>query len=140
KAFTATLAAILVDEKRIGWDDPVRRHLPGLVLSDPYLTEHVTLRDLLAHRTGISSNAMWKLTRIDRAEMLRRLRCIPARAPFRSEQTYSNVGYAVLGEALAAAGGASWEDLVRRRILEPLGMADTTVSYAEAMARPNHAS
>jgi CubicO group peptidase (beta-lactamase class C family) len=37
----------------VRWDDPVAKHLPGFELSDPYLTEHVTLRDLLCHRAGL---------------------------------------------------------------------------------------
>src|SRR6266851_1020208 len=53
KSFTAACAAMLVEEGKLGWDDPVAKHLPGFELSDPYLTKHVTLRGLLCHRTGL---------------------------------------------------------------------------------------
>src|SRR5439155_13522881 len=54
KTHTALLAAILVDEGLLEWDRPVREYLPGFRLSDPVLTDRVTIRDLLAHRTGIA--------------------------------------------------------------------------------------
>ena len=53
KSFTTTAAASLVDEGKITWDTPVHRLLPEYELRDPYLTENVTLRDLLSHRTGL---------------------------------------------------------------------------------------
>src|SRR5690348_12104200 len=53
KSFVATAIAILVEEGKLRWDDPVVKHLPEFELSDPHLTAHVTLRDLLCHRTGL---------------------------------------------------------------------------------------
>ena len=141
KSFTGTLAALLVEEGKLAWDDPVRKHLPGLRFPDPYLDEHVTVRDLLAHRTGLHpANMMWVLTDVDRAEVLRRARCLPATAGFRADMVYSNVGYSIAGEALAAAGGASWEALVRQRLLAPLGLGETTASYEEAGRLANRAT
>ncbi|MGH6949671.1 MAG: serine hydrolase domain-containing protein, partial [Vitreimonas sp.] len=55
KSFTAAGAAALVDEGRLAWDDRVVRWLPHVAFSDPWLTEHVTLRDLLSHRTGLQA-------------------------------------------------------------------------------------
>ncbi|HVF60114.1 MAG TPA: serine hydrolase [Thermoanaerobaculia bacterium] len=141
KSFTGTLAAILVEEGKLAWDDPVHKHLPGLRFPDAYLDEHLTVRDLLAHRTGLHpANMMWVLTDVDRAEVLRRARCLPATAGLRADMVYSNVGYSIAGEALAAAGGASWERLVRERLLEPLGLRDTTASYEEAGRLANRAT
>ncbi len=127
KSFTAAAAASLVDEGRLGWNDPVRDRLPRLRFSDPWLTEHVTLADLLSHRTGLQpANTMFRLTHIDRAEILRRVRYLRPSSPFRTEQVYNNVLYTVAGEVAAAAAGTSWEELVRARLLQPLGMAATT--------------
>jgi len=53
KAFTSTLLAILADEGKLKWDDPVRLHLPAFHLTDPHADALVTLRDLLSHRTGV---------------------------------------------------------------------------------------
>jgi CubicO group peptidase (beta-lactamase class C family) len=54
KAFTCALAAALVDDHRLGWDDRVRTYLPGFQLHDPWISDHLTIRDLLANRTGLS--------------------------------------------------------------------------------------
>ncbi|HWT11366.1 MAG TPA: serine hydrolase [Allosphingosinicella sp.] len=126
KSFTAAAAAILVDEGRLGWNDPVHRWLPQVRFSDPWLTEQISLADLLSHRTGLQpANTMFRLTHIDRAEILRRVRYLEPASPFRTEQVYNNVLYTVAGEVTAAAAGTSWEALIRDRLLEPLGMAQT---------------
>lgn len=131
KSFTAAGAAVLVDEGKMGWDDPVIRWLPDLRFSDPWLTEHVTVADLLSHRTGLQpANSMFRLTGIDRAEILRRVRYLKPTAAFRTEQVYNNVLYTVAGEATAAAAGVTWEDHIRSRLFRPLGMTGTTVSTA----------
>src|SRR5215471_12143469 len=57
KAFTAAALAILVDEKRIRWDDPVTLHLPAFQMYDPYVTREMTIRDLLTHRSGLGLGA-----------------------------------------------------------------------------------
>jgi CubicO group peptidase (beta-lactamase class C family) len=141
KSFTATAAAILVDRGLLRWDDPVRRHLPDLVLPNAALTDSATVRDFLSHRSGLeSANMMWVLTAVDRAEVLRRLRYLAVAAPFRERMIYSNVGYTVAGEAAAAAAGTSFENLLRDVLVKPLGLPRTTWSYAQAADMPNVAT
>jgi CubicO group peptidase (beta-lactamase class C family) len=126
KSFTATLAGMLVDEGRMRWDAPIRTYLPELVFPDPYLTENVTVRDLLAHRVGLQrGDFMWRFTGYDRAEVLRRVRYLRHDLPFRTGLVYSNIGYTIVGEASARRGGAPFETLIRRCILDPLGMRDS---------------
>src|SRR5262245_48374378 len=55
KAFTATALGLLVAEKKLGWDDPITRHLPWLQMHDPYVTRELTVRDLLCHRCGLGT-------------------------------------------------------------------------------------
>ncbi|MEA2599498.1 MAG: hypothetical protein QOF89_490 [Acidobacteriota bacterium] len=141
KSFTATLIATLVDAGKMQWDEPIRRYLPGLALSDPYLAENATVRDFLSHRTGLEpANTLWLLTAIRRGEVVSRAHCLGSAGPFRGGMIYSNVGYTLAGEAAATAGGAPWEQLVRDRLLAPLGMRSTTTSFEEVAALPNHAS
>jgi len=141
KAFTAAAIGSLVDEGRMRWDDPVRRHLPTLEFSTPTLTAEVTLRDLLSHRAALqSATASWYFTHVDRAEVLRRARFLQPAMPFRTGMLYSNIGYTIAGEAAAAAARSTWETLVRTRLLEPLGMTRTLVSYGAAAPDANVAS
>jgi CubicO group peptidase (beta-lactamase class C family) len=141
KSFTAAAVGTLVDEKRMAWDDPIRRFLPTLEFADPYLTANVTLRDLLCHRTAIrATNSAWYLTHLTRPELLGLVKHMVPAAPFRTKSVYWNIGYTIVGEAAAAVAGQSWEDLVTARLLLPLGLARTTAYFDRAPAMGNLAS
>jgi CubicO group peptidase (beta-lactamase class C family) len=74
KAFTAAAVAMLVDDGKMAWDDPVRKHIEFFHLYDPFADRAATLRDLLSHRTGLSRNdALWYNSPWSREELLRRL-------------------------------------------------------------------
>jgi CubicO group peptidase (beta-lactamase class C family) len=126
KAMTAALLAMLADEGKLGLDDPVIRHLPAFVLSDPVLTREVTVRDLLTHRAGMpNTDFLWYRTGASPAEVLKRFALVKRETSLRSRFTYQNVMYHAAGEVAAAAGRASWADLMRQRLFDPLGMAGT---------------
>ena len=141
KSFTAAAIASLVDEKKMSWDAPVRNYLPTLEFSDPYLTANVTLRDLLCHRTGIrATNSAWYLTNVSRPQLLGLIKNMQAAAPFRTKLVYWNIGYTVAGEAAAAVAGTTWEEMVTRRLIVPLGMTRTTAHFDTVPAMGNYAS
>ena len=135
KAYTATLAATLVDEGKLGWDDPVARHLDYVVLPDPWVTEQVTIRDMLSHRVagdlGIGKLPLWSFTDLSRVEVLSRLRFLEIGSPrFRGEFQYGNPNISAVGQAAAAAVNRDWDALMQERILDALGMqrASTNVT------------
>jgi CubicO group peptidase (beta-lactamase class C family) len=129
KAFTAAAVGVLVDEGRLGWDDRVAERLPGFALFDPYATREVTLRDLLCHRTGLPrGDHLWYGSGLDRDAILRRVRHLAPAWSFRSRYGYQNIMYLAAGQVVAAVAGESWDDFVRRRFLDPLGMTATTTS------------
>jgi len=123
KSFTAMSVALLVDEGRLAWDVPVREFLPELVLSDPYVTAHLTLRDMLSHRSGLPRHdlAAWRLD-LPRAEFVKRLRHLRFSAGFRERYQYNNLMYYTVAHLVDRVAGVRWEDFVRARIFEPLGM------------------
>lgn len=138
KAFTAAALGILVDEGKVRWNDPVRRHLPDFELKDPYVTREVTIRDLLTHRVGVDrQDNTWIAGPFDRGELVRRTRHLEQVRGFREGYRYNNLMYVVAGEVAAAAAGMSWDDFVRTRIFEPLGMTRTTSLIAEVETRDN---
>jgi CubicO group peptidase (beta-lactamase class C family) len=140
KSFTASAIATLVDEGKMRWDDPVRRHLPSFELSDAYRTHHVSVRDLLAHRVGLErSDSLFVFSEYDTAEVIRRMRFVKEGAPFRGTMIYSNLGYIAAGEAAAAAAKTSFVDLLRTRLLVPLGMTATTAGVSHVTSE-KHAS
>jgi CubicO group peptidase (beta-lactamase class C family) len=136
KSLTALLAAILVDEGLLEWDRPVRDYVPEFRLHDDVLTARVTIRDLLAHRTGIARHEfMWVANPSwDRAELVRRLRFLEPARDLRTEFLYWNQGYATAGHVIGVASGSTWEEQIRTRVMEPLGMTSATSSVAEARA------
>jgi CubicO group peptidase (beta-lactamase class C family) len=138
KAFTAAAIGILVDEKKMGWDDRVIAHLPWFQLSDPYVTREITVRDLLSHRSGLGrrGDLNWYATDFDREDVVRRVRFLEPNSSFRSQAGYQNTMFLAAGEVLEEVGGTSWDDFVKSRLLGPLGMtrSQTSVRDLEGLA------
>ena len=140
KAFTATAAALLVDQGKLEWDRPVHDYLPWIKFSDPYVTAHATTRDLLCHRTGLPRHdAYWIDGPVTRREMAENLRNMQPGWPFRTHWCYQNTCYVAVGMLIEELSGMTWEEFVRQNLLIPLGM-DRTTFYVDAIsADPNHA-
>jgi CubicO group peptidase (beta-lactamase class C family) len=134
KAFTTAALAMLVDERKIRWDDPVTQHMPGFQLYDPYVTREMTIRDLLTHRSGLGLGAgdlmFFPPGDLGRDEIVRRLRFIKPATSFRSAYAYDNLLYIAAGQLIPAVTGKSWDDFVRERIFVPLGMSNTFTDVA----------
>lgn len=129
KAFTAASIAILVDEGKLKWDDPVTKYLPGFQTSDPYVTRELTIRDLLSHRAGLErGELLWYASEYDRDELLRRTRFLKSAASLRGNFVYQNVMYLAAGQVASKAAGKSWDDLIAERIFGPLGMTASRTS------------
>lgn len=144
KAFTATALGMLVEEGLLEWDAPVVDYMPWFRMSDPYVTAHLTVRDLLVHRSGLSLGAgdllWWPPSEYSREEAVRRLAELPLATPFRANYAYDNVLYMVAGQLIEEVSGKPWERFVETRILVPLGMTDSEPSYAEAAGRGSAAT
>lgn len=141
KAFTCTAIAMLVDEGKMAWDDPVRKYLEAFRLSDPLADASVTVRDLVCHRTGLSRHdLLWYGAANSREEILRRIGLIKLDRSFRSTFQYQNIMYLAAGQASGAAAKTSWEDLVRARIFDPLGMSTANFSASVAGKAADHAT
>lgn len=141
KVFTAAALAMLVDEGKLEWDDPVTKHLPDFRMYDPYVTQEMTVRDLLVHRSGLGLGAgdllWWPTTSFTTDEIIERLRYVKPATSFRNSYAYDNLLYIVAGKIIAQKSGKSWGDTVRERILKPVGMNATTTSLAENAGNPN---
>lgn len=143
KAFTAAAIAMLVDEKKLKWDDPAAQHLPGFQLYDPYVTRELTVRDLLSHRVGLDrGDPLWYATAFDRDEILRRVRYLKPSSSMRSQFGYQNIMFLAAGQLVKSVTGKEWDDVVRERIFVPLGMTDTgtsirTLSQSRNVAAPH---
>ena len=91
KAFTTASLAILVDEKKLNWDDKVSKYLPDFQMYDPWVTSELTIRDLVTHRVGLdtfSGDLLWYETTYSPDEILRRLRYLKPVSSFRTQFGY----------------------------------------------------
>ena len=139
KAMTSASIAMLVDDGKLTLDDPVTKYIPELQLSDPWVTRELTIRDLLTHRSGLPGTDLfwgssWKYSQ---PEIIRRLRYIRPTASFRSAWQYQNVLYALNGVIIERVSGMPWEQFVKKRIFEPLGMNETEALNSTIAGKPN---
>ncbi len=140
KPIGATVVAHQVGTGAISWDTPVISRLPWFRLSDPVVTERVTIGDMYAHRSGLPDHAGDLLEDLgyDRRQVLEKLAQLPL-APFRISYAYTNFGITAAAEAVAADAGMPWEELSGRVLYEPLGMASTSSRFADYQARADRA-
>ncbi|NUQ10994.1 MAG: serine hydrolase [Gemmatimonadaceae bacterium] len=140
KAITAAALGMLVDEGKVRWDDPVTKFVPTFQMFDPWATRETTVRDLITHRAGLpNADYLWTGGDLSRAEVIRRIRFIQPSYSFRGGYVYHNVMYTVAGAVIEAASGFSWDDFVRTRIFQPLGMTRSVTTLAEALTKANRA-
>jgi CubicO group peptidase (beta-lactamase class C family) len=140
KAFTTAIMALLAHEGKLAWDDRVRDRLPIFRLSDPLADREVRLRDLVCHRTGLAnSDLLWYRASWSPQESVRRLGHLPLARPFRTAFQYNSTTFTAAGLAAARAAGTDWPGLMRKRLLDPLGMKRTCLSAAEADRHPDRA-
>ena len=134
KAFTAATIAILVDEGKLAWDDPVIDHLPEFRMYDPWVTREFTIRDLLTHRSGLPLGAgdllLFPEAESTREEIIRAMRYLKPSTSFRSSYAYDNLLYIIAGEVVGRIANTSFEEFLEQRLLYPLGMRDCSATLA----------
>ncbi|MFT3885156.1 MAG: serine hydrolase [Flavobacteriales bacterium] len=133
KAFTACAIGLLVDEGKLDWDTPVHAYLPEFNTTDPDRTAHITIRDLLSHRSGwitFDGDLLWYGTGLSPQEILRRHGKEPFTYGFRERFGYSNLMFICAAQVIERVSGKDWDGFITERILQPLGMTRTTVETA----------
>lgn len=140
KPVGATVVARQVSRGVVTWDSRMRDLLPWFSLSDPTVTELLTIGDLYSHRSGLPGHAGDDLEDLgfDRQSVLERLRLQPLTS-FRTSYAYTNFGLTAAAEAVSRASGAEWSDLSEEALYQPLGMSRTSSRFDEFMARENRA-
>lgn len=140
KSFTVTALGTLADQGRLDWDKPVREYLQGFRMHDPVATEQLTTRDMVTHRSGLPRHDLvWYSSSFTRQQLVERLRYLELNKPIRSTFQYNNLMFMTAGYVGERISGLTWENLVRQRVLEPLGMINTKFSSEEARKTPDYA-
>jgi CubicO group peptidase (beta-lactamase class C family) len=131
KAFTSALVALLADEKKLRWEDPVLDHLPTFAMSDPWVTRAFMIEDLMAQRSGMQPYAgdLMAILGFDAPYILSQIKQIPAVSSFRSQFAYVNNLFLVAAEVVSRHTGLSWDEAVRQRLFAPLGMTESSTGH-----------
>ncbi len=143
KAFTSAALAMLVDEGKISWDDKVIDYLPFFRLYDEYVTQQMTVRDLLCHRSGLgtfSGDLLWYGTKYSRREVVEKARFLEPESGFREDFGYQNIMFIAAGLVVEKVEGISWDEFVQTRILDPLGMSNTISSTLDLKSGMNYSA
>lgn len=134
KAFTTAALGMLVDEKKLNWDDKVIKYIPEFKMYNDYVTNEFTIRDLLTHRSGLGLGAgdlmIWpdghNFTPKDIVKNIQYLKPVSG---FRAEYDYDNLLYVIAGEVIERVSGKSWCEFVETKIMKPLQMDHSAASF-----------
>jgi CubicO group peptidase (beta-lactamase class C family) len=137
KTFTGLALAQMVVQQKAKLDEPVRALLPPGTVDAPTQGPEITLVDLATQHSGLPRlpNNFKPATMMDpyvdyrASDLYKYLAKRGAGRPEKTDFAYSNLGFGLLGQALAVRAGSSYEDLIQRQIVEPLGMKDTGMSF-----------
>lgn len=140
KSVGSTVVASQVTKGVVSWNSRMRDLLPWFTLSDPDVTEQLTVGDLYSHRSGLPAHAGDDLEDLGfgRQTVLERLRLLPLK-PFRISYAYTNFGMTAAAEAVAQKAGTDWATLSEEALYKPVGMASTSSRFADFVAAENRA-
>jgi len=135
KVWTATVAMQLVDEGLLKLDAPIADVLPELRLADPDVTKKVTLRHLLTHTSGIDGDVFTDTGRGDDCLELyvAGLREVAQNHPISATWSYCNSGFSLAGRVIERLTGTTWDEALRQRLVQPLGLTRTLTLPEEAL-------
>jgi CubicO group peptidase (beta-lactamase class C family) len=131
KAFTTMAIGILAEEGKLAWDEPVTKYLPAFELRDKVAGAGMTPRDLVTHRSGLPRHDLvWYNAKRSRAEIVAGLKYLEPNETFREKFQYQNLMFLTAGHLAAEVAGMSWEEVIRTRILDPVGMTHTNFAVS----------
>lgn len=142
KGFTATALAMLADEGKLNWDDKVTKFIPEFQMYDPYVTQEITVKDLITHRAGLGlgqGDLMFfpEGGTLTVKDIVHNVRYLKPEHSFRNQMDYNNVMFIVAGEVITRITGLSWAEFIEQRIMKPVGMTQSFGSYNRAKSVAN---
>lgn len=150
KSFSSLLAATLVDAEKLDWGTPLVDLLPEFAVADPALTPRLTVADAFSAATGLPRRDLEIILNGDEhtAEgTVASIAQLPLTAPYGTTFQYNNQLVGAGGFAAAVADNGlnvdflhTYEIALRTRVLDPIGMASTTLSIDDVVASGNHAT
>jgi CubicO group peptidase (beta-lactamase class C family) len=139
KSFTALAAEMLDAEGKIKFSDPITKYAPGITFKNA-IPQRITVRDLLTHtsglRNGILVNRLAYTGQVEPSEIDRVFAESTSVSPdFIGRYAYTNLGYNVYGLLLRHTLKMKWQDLLQKRVFDPVGLKNTTAYISRAKAK-----
>jgi len=140
KAFTGTSVTLLEHYGKLKLDEPVKKYLPYFKMQDDYLTNHITIRDILSHRIGYETFQTdllnWASTK-SRKELVENMANVTPKYGFRERYGYCNMGFVTAGEVILSVSDTTWDDYLKFHYFKPLGMNRTGTTYQNFITSVN---
>ncbi|MCW3095037.1 MAG: hypothetical protein JWL77_655 [Chthonomonadaceae bacterium] len=135
KAFTAMTLMMSADEGKLALTDSPKKYLPFFRLQDPDADQHITLSDILSHRSGLArTDMLWAAGVLNSEQLIRALADVKPTAKLGEKFQYQNLMYITAGQIVGKVQRTAWTNVVAKRIFRPLGMSHTDTSI-EVMQR-----
>ena len=132
KAFTALSILMSQDEGKLSLDDSPRKYLPYFKMKDAETDKNMTVRDLLAHTSGLNRTDMAMITgQLNRQELIQVVGEAQPMAKLREKFFYNNIMFAAAGEVTATVQKMPWEKFVPKSIFAPLGMTNSSMDLKQ---------
>ena len=133
KSLTGACIHRLIAQGKLSLDDPIRKHLPRAESRDPVFAADATIADLLGHRTGLQkADDIWEGSQgellIGKDETTTAFNQLQPQASMRSQFSYNNICYAMLGEIVLELSGQPFHTYLKENFLDPLDMTRTIVT------------
>ena len=141
KAFTASMIGLLQKQGKLSLDKPIVKYLPDLKFYNDDMNNHILLRDLMCHRTGLPRHdySWYAFSTSSRDSLLKRIQYMEPTFGVREKWQYNNFMFLLQGMVAEKITGKSWEENINENFFKPLGMSSSVFSVKE-MAKANDAA
>ena len=138
KAFTSSLLSFPLKDGKLDLDKPVNQYLPELRFISDELTNTITTRDMMSHRTGLPRHDLaWYGAKTSRDSLLYIIRFFETTAPLRQAWQYNNFMFLAQGVLAQKLSGKTWEELIKEKLFTPLGMTASNTSIIDLQKAPD---
>lgn len=139
KSFTAAVMASLVDEGKVKWEDTVKNILPDFKMYDKWVESNLQVKDIMTHHSGLQGQLGTYIPNMGygREDIWNMLPLLKPKYSLRGSYEYNNITFIIASKIIEKLTGKSWEDNVRERIFNPLGMTSSRVVGEEFKAAQN---
>ncbi len=141
KGFAGVLAAMMEDEGKLRWYDKVQQFVPEFNLSDPAQAERIEVKNVLTQTTGLPYHSFSNLIEqgFSNAYILSQFPLARLAGKEGQYFSYQNAAFCLIEPILQSVSGKPYNQLLAKKIFEPLNMHSASSSYDEMVASPNHA-